>query len=228
MGESVPVTRTQKSGSGGGHFIFKSTDRSRALGNREGQRNGHEWFSFRSHNRYLVGAGSIHPNGNQYKTVKDVEPILVPDWILDFVERHSTPDRPKPNGTLSVSDEFDFNDFCEHYGITIAGVRDDVWHVVEECPGVGYRHEKSTLTAFYWDGNSLGWSCFAQECPTHGLGIGQLISFMNRTHHPYKGVIWDKEDVDLGGVDILDLIPDGNVLEPVKAEPTLSLRGSPT
>jgi hypothetical protein len=223
MGQPVPVTRTQKSGSGGGHFIFKSTDRSRALGNREGQRNGHEWFSFRSHNKYLVGAGSIHPNGNQYKTVKDVEPILVPDWILDFVERHSTPDRPKPDGTLSVSDEFDFDDFCEHYGITIAGVRDDVWHVVEDCPGVGYRHENSTLTAFYWDGSSLGWSCFAQECPTHGLSIGQLISFMNRTHRPYKGVIWGRDESDLDGVDILDLIPDGNVLEPVKAEPTLSL-----
>ena len=45
---------------------------------------------------------------------------------------------------------------------------------------------------------------------------------MNRTHHPYKGVIWDRDDSDLGGFDNLDLIPEGSVLEPVKAEPTLS------
>jgi putative DNA primase/helicase len=223
MGESVPITRTQKSGSGGGHFIFKSTDRARAMGNRSANRDGHEWFSFRICNKYLVGGGSIHPNGNFYKTVTDVEPIPVPDWICDFVEKHTETAKPKPKDALSVSDEFDFDDFCEHYGITIAGVRDEVWHVVEECPGVGYRHENSTLTAFYWDGNSLGWSCFAQECPTHGLSIGQLISFLNRTHDPYKGIIWDTDDSDLDGVDNLDFIPDGKVLWLLKAEPTPSL-----
>ena len=91
---------------------------------------------------------------------------------------------------------FDFDDFCEHYGINILGVKGDVWHIVQDCLGVGYRHENSFLTAFRWDGSNLGWSCFAQGCPTHGLSIGQLISFLNQTHPPYKGVIWDREEED--------------------------------
>ena len=37
MGQVAPITRTQKSGRGFGHYIFRHTDRSRALGNRSGR-----------------------------------------------------------------------------------------------------------------------------------------------------------------------------------------------
>lgn len=229
MGVELPstlITRMQKSGSGGSHFIFRHTDRSRAIGNRSvnlaepctcGERENrkciergceetslhhhHEWFSFRARNRYLVGAGSTHPNGNLYETKNDVDPVPVSDWICDFVEQHSAPAiECGKDETHPVSDEFDFDRLCEHYKISIAGIRDDVWYVVEECPGVGYRHEGSYLTGFYWDGNSLGWSCFAQGCPTHGKGIGGVLRLLNQTHAPYKGKIWEEDDYDLGGL----------------------------
>ena len=195
MGQEVPQTRTQRSGRGFGHYIFRHTDRSRRLGNRSvNLPGGTEWFSFRADNKYLVGAGSLHPSGNYYTTVADVEPIPVPEWVCDFIENNSGPPKPKPNnGAYPVSDDFDFDDFCEHYGIAIRYVKDDVWHVVEECPGVGYRHEQSTMTAFYYDGITLGWSCFAQGCPTHDMTIGQLVGFLSQEHGNYPGVIWDQE-----------------------------------
>jgi hypothetical protein len=63
MGQEVPQTRTQRSGRGFGHYIFRHTDRSRRLGNRSASLpDGKEWFSFRAHNKYLVGAGSLHPS----------------------------------------------------------------------------------------------------------------------------------------------------------------------
>ena len=221
MEQDVPLTRTQRSGKGFAHYIFLSTERSRKLGNRsvnlaasctcdkEANRpclrqdckvwtphHHHEWFSFRADNKYLVGAGSIHPNGVQYSTVRDVAPIPIPDWLCDWIEKNSTAPAPKRlKGALPVSDEFDFDEMMNFYGIGIIGEKDDVWQVVEECPGVKYRHSNSTLTAFYWDGSSLGWSCFAQGCPLHGKSIGQVIAFLNaQKGEPYKGVIWDGED----------------------------------
>src|SRR5664279_3823720 len=72
-------------------------------------------------------------------------------------------------------------------------------------PGVGYRHSGSTLTAFYWDGSSLGWSCFAQGCPLNGKRIGEVIAFLNaRKGEPYTGPIWEQDDSDLDGVHMLD------------------------
>jgi Bifunctional DNA primase/polymerase, N-terminal len=200
MGHEIPQTRTQVSGKGFGHYIFKHTERSRALGNRSvNLPEGGEWFSFRAGNKYLVGAGSLHPNGSYYQNARDIEPILMPDWLCDFVEKHSTPTKPKAcDNAVEVADDFDFEDMVDFYGIGIAGEKDDVWQVVEECPGVGYRHAGSTLTAFYWDGSSLGWSCFAQECPLHGKSIGEVIAFLNaKNGSPYRGIIWEKHEDDL-------------------------------
>jgi hypothetical protein len=181
MEQPIPQTRTQRSGKGFGHYIFKHTERSRALGNRSvNLPDGGEWFSFRADNKYLVGAGSLHPNGNYYQTYREIEPVPMPDWLCDFVEKHSAPSKPKAcDNSVQVADDFDFDDMMDFYGIGIAGEKDDVWQVVEECPGVGYRHSGSTLTAFYWDGSSLGWSCFAQGCPLHGKRIGEVIAFLN-------------------------------------------------
>jgi hypothetical protein len=208
MEQQIPLTRTQVSGKGFGHYIFKHTERSRALGNRSvNLPEGGEWFSFRADNKYLVGAGSLHPNGNYYQTARDIEPIPIPDWLCDYVEKYSAPPKPKAcDTTLEVSDDFDFDDMMNFYGIGIQREKDDVWQVVEECPGVGYRHSGSTLTAFYWDGSSLGWSCFAQECPLHGKSIGQVIGFLNaQKGEHYKGVIWDREDEDESLFDVDDM-----------------------
>ena len=61
MDQAMPDTRMQRSGSGGSHMIFQLTDGARAIGNRSVNRDGREWFSFRAMNKYLIGAGSLHP-----------------------------------------------------------------------------------------------------------------------------------------------------------------------
>jgi hypothetical protein len=61
----------------------------------------------------------------------------MPNWLCDFVERHSTPLKPKPcDDALVVADDFDFDEMMDFYGIGIVGEKDDMWQVVEECPGV--------------------------------------------------------------------------------------------
>jgi hypothetical protein len=222
--QEVPQTRSQMSGKGFGHYIFKHTEKSRAMGNRSanlhepctcnsqqnrtctqqfcqagGPHHHHEWFSFRADNKYLVGAGSLHPNGKRYQTARDIDPIPVPDWVLAFVDREtrSIATRTKPNvkNMVRVSEDFDFDDLMDFFNITIDHVKDGCWHVVAECPGTDCPHEHSTLTAFYWDGVNLGWSCFAQGCPTCGMRIGELIKFLNdKKGEPYRGLIWDNED----------------------------------
>src|SRR5579859_4446123 len=111
MGQPQPMTRVQKSGRGFGQMVFTHTERSRKLGNRSvnlteacddptcekaGKKHHHEWFSFRGNNKYLVGAGSTHPNGKLYTTARDVEPIPVPDWVCEFIEKHSIGEESLP------------------------------------------------------------------------------------------------------------------------------------
>ena len=195
MGQIAPITRTQKSGRGYGHYIFRHTERSRAVGNRSANLpDGGEWFSFRADRRYLVGAGSVHPNGSLYQTVMDIEPISIPNWLCDFIEKHSTPSNPPMcDEAVEVSDDFDFDDLMDFYGIS--GAWDDDWYIVDECSVAGYRHSHSIRTGFFYDGNSLGWHCFAQECPGSAMTIGQVIRYLNeKKGTPYLGIIWNHED----------------------------------
>ena len=195
MGQIAPITRTQKSGRGFGHYIFRHTERSRAVGNRSANLpDGGEWFSFRADRRYLVGAGSRHPNGSLYQTVRDIEPIPIPDWLCDFIEKHSAPSNPPMcDEAVEVSDDFDFDDLMDFYGIS--GAWDDDWYIVDECSVAGYRHSHSIRTGFFYDGNSLGWHCFAQECPGSAMTIGQVIRYLNeKKGTPYLGIIWEHEN----------------------------------
>lgn len=224
-GEGTPQTLTQKSGKGFGHFIFKQTPASIALGNRSAlqaepcacenearviaphcglfgckeqeRHHHHEWFSFRTHNKYVVAAGSTHPNGRLYMLASPTDPIPCPDWVTKFVAANSMVPKPKsPKGAKPVVDEFDFDAFCNHYGLDVIDIKDDVWHILRHCPGVDRRHEQSRPTGLYYDGETLGWSCFAQTCPTYGMHIGELIRFLNRDHEPYLGPIWDSQPDD--------------------------------
>lgn len=236
MGQKLPNTRMQRSGAGGTHVVGFQTDRTRKVGNRSVNlkepctctkiKNGkpyenncnkgcidtphhhHEWFSFRQHNKYIVGAGSIHPNGNIYQTSNDSAIQPWADWVMDFVEKHSVPEKPaaEPYNAQSVSDEFDFDDMIDEMDIGVIH-NDDPW-VIVECPGVDRMHEGSKRTGFYWDGETLGWHCFAQGCPCsddnlkekYGIsGIGGFLMFMadkarEEGREPYRGRIWDKDD----------------------------------
>lgn len=100
MGHPVPKTRVDKSGKGFGHWIFTHTERSIQLGNRQARdkKTGGEWFSFRADRRYIVGAGSIHPNGNTYNVVNDIKPQPIPDWVCDFIDKYTIPEAKKKKG----------------------------------------------------------------------------------------------------------------------------------
>jgi hypothetical protein len=80
-GEWVPSTFAVRSRPGRGHFYFKHTKASIAMGNIP-QDEG-DGFSVRADNQYCVSPGSIHPHtGQPYEIVHNVTPIEAPD---DFV-----------------------------------------------------------------------------------------------------------------------------------------------
>ena len=197
MEQPIPCTRVHRSGKGFGHFIFRAIEHSDRLGNRQANRpDGGEWFSFRVDRRYVVGPGSIHPNGNTYKVARDVEPIPVPDWLCDWVAKHSQ-DTSRAREPIEVSEDFDFDAFLAHYNIDIIGSKDG-WHTARECPVAGYRHQNSVDTGFFYDGNSLGWKCFAQGCDGSSMSVGQVIRRLNQEHPPYFGPIWEGNGDDHG------------------------------
>jgi hypothetical protein len=120
---------------------------------------------------------------------------------------------PKTSDMIEVDENFDFDDFLEWYGLEILYVKDDCWYAVRECPGVGRRHEHSTETGFYYDGSHLGWSCFAQDCPTHKMTIGKLIKFLNEEHDPYPKRIWPDDPADLPDVILIENDEEDKILE---------------
>ena len=76
------------------HFYFKHDDCSRFMGNRDCDIDGKEAFSIRAHNKYVVAAGSIHPEtGEPYEIVH--EPLfgeipLAPPWLTDWIMKQTS------------------------------------------------------------------------------------------------------------------------------------------
>ena len=198
MEEAIPVTRVHRSGGGFAHWLFLATADSDRRGNRAANlEDGHEWFSFRADRRYIVGPGSIHPNGSLYTVLVDVAPTPIPAWVCRWVAKHSQDNSPRQRKPIAVSEDFDFDEFLAHYGIEIVGGKDG-WHTTRECPVAGYRHQNSRDTGFYYDGSTLGWKCFAQGCDGSSMSIGQVIRRLNQDHAPYLGPIWEANGDDHG------------------------------
>jgi hypothetical protein len=105
-----------------GHYHFLQTDYSRRLGNRElnlKDDNGRDvvdsrgkktrLFDFQQNNKYVVEAGSIHPDGYLYRIVNNVSRVPIPDWFCEWMERvtgavpHSQPatDSSSPTSTVA-------------------------------------------------------------------------------------------------------------------------------
>jgi hypothetical protein len=86
------------------HIYFKHDERSRIMSNRNCDIGGKEAFSVRAHNRYVVAAGSIHPEtGEPYEVMH--EPIfgkipVAPPWLTDWIMRCTS--RPQAPATDSV------------------------------------------------------------------------------------------------------------------------------
>src|SRR5260221_378722 len=84
-GQRIPDTFIVRSSPGRGHFYFRQTTASIAMGNRQGKdADGKEAWSARVDNRYVVGPGSIHPNGGIYEVLKDAAIVDAPQWLIDF------------------------------------------------------------------------------------------------------------------------------------------------
>jgi len=84
-GQRIPDTFIVRSSPGRGHFYFRQTPASIAMGNRQGKdADGKEAWSARVDNRYVVGPGSIHPNGGMYEVLKDAAIVDAPQWLIDF------------------------------------------------------------------------------------------------------------------------------------------------
>lgn len=85
-GEMIPDTFMVRSSPGRGHYYFRQTPASIAMGNAQGKdSDGKESWSARVDNRYVVAPGSYHPtSGKRYEIAKDVPIIPAPDWLVKW------------------------------------------------------------------------------------------------------------------------------------------------
>ena len=202
--------------------MFRHTPRSIELGNRNAKGSGgEELWSFRADNKYLVAAGSTHPNGNLYELVRDCEPIPVPDWVVDYITSHGNADRQKPkkDDGPRLDADFEFADFLEHYKLTLDGKETSGWNTLSECPAVERRH-LGNGTAIYYDGESLHWSCLAGDCELHRKTMGEVVHWLNTEggFERYPGRIWEEQsDEDFCKAMGIKMVYGDS--EPQKAEP---------
>jgi Bifunctional DNA primase/polymerase, N-terminal/Primase C terminal 1 (PriCT-1) len=85
-GKKIPDTFVVRSSPGRGHFYFKHTAASIAMGNRQGKdKDGKEAWSARADNRYVVAPGSYHPaSGRRYECLRDAPIVPAPDWLVQW------------------------------------------------------------------------------------------------------------------------------------------------
>jgi hypothetical protein len=88
--QKIPDTFMVRSSPGRGHFYFKQTPASIAMGNVQGKDDeGKESWSARVDNRYVVAPGSYHPtSGKKYETIRDVQILPAPEWLVKWCLAH--------------------------------------------------------------------------------------------------------------------------------------------
>ena len=86
-GQKIPRTYRVRSRVGRGHFYWRQSPTSLALGNvAQGYTKGGN-FSARIDGAYVVAANSLHPiSGNPYEVVSNAEIIECPDWLLNWIK----------------------------------------------------------------------------------------------------------------------------------------------
>jgi hypothetical protein len=191
-GQEIPATfQVCSAGKRAPHLYFLNTDRSRSLGNCSAS----GMFDFQQNNKYVVGPGSvIQVNGElrSYDIVNDALIVPIPDWLCDWLQKNGVAEKPVGAG-VPVHPDFDIFAFLEHYGFD-SDVEGN-WYITDVCPIAGHKHEQSTNTGFYFDGEHFGFHCFASGCPGSEMSVGDVIKFLNRPEglklrKPYPGVIW--------------------------------------
>jgi replicative DNA helicase len=96
----LPETPVVKTGSGGEHIFFKYAPGTRNSAGKLGK-----GLDIRSEGGYVVGANSIHPNGNRYEwTVKPSQTPLadMPEWMIDLLREPVNPLKIEPMGTGGI------------------------------------------------------------------------------------------------------------------------------
>ncbi|MFJ1786387.1 bifunctional DNA primase/polymerase [Streptomyces anulatus] len=83
-GQTVPATYRTRTASGGHHLYFTAPPGAR-LGNSAGRLGTH--IDTRAHGGYVVGAGSILPNG-AYDVVDATDPVPLPEWLYALLTPH--------------------------------------------------------------------------------------------------------------------------------------------
>jgi hypothetical protein len=85
-GQKMPDTFRVRSRPGRGHFYWKQTPASIAMGNiSQSYVKGQDW-SARVDNQYVVSANSIHPDsGEPYVALRDEPIVEAPDWLINWL-----------------------------------------------------------------------------------------------------------------------------------------------
>lgn len=85
-GQKLPPTFMVRSSPGRGHYYFKQTPASIAMGNKKKKdAEGKELWSARADNAYVVAPGSYHPtSGRRYEILRDAEIVPAPDWLVQW------------------------------------------------------------------------------------------------------------------------------------------------
>jgi hypothetical protein len=84
-GQTFPNTLVVRSSPGKGHFWFKHSELSIAMGNCQAKDDQGELWSARADARYAVSAGSEHPtSGRKYEIVSAAEVADTPPWLVQW------------------------------------------------------------------------------------------------------------------------------------------------
>lgn len=90
-GHKIPETFMVRSSPGKGHFYFRHSPASLAMGNQQGKdEEGRETWSARADNRYVVAPGSYHPtSGKRYEVICESSIATAPDWLVQWCVKNS-------------------------------------------------------------------------------------------------------------------------------------------
>jgi len=120
-GKRIPDTFMVRSSPGRGHFYFKQTAESVAMGNRKAtDSEGKELWSARVNNAYVVAPGSYHPtSGRRYELLRDSEIVPAPDWLINWCVSQTTPETAKTvTGIRELDDESPISSGSRNNSIT--------------------------------------------------------------------------------------------------------------
>ena len=169
----VPATFTVKSPKGH-HAYFLHTDESRKLGSRIARNGVGTVAEFKDNRKSCCAPGCTRADGGKY-VVEDSSPLIpIPQEYLDWFR--AVDPKAKPKAVRLVHDDFDFDDLMDFYGIEVHG--GGPWYYPAYCPIKGDIHHNERggpdlkATAFYFDGETLGWKDLAASCD--GASIGCL------------------------------------------------------